>query len=104
RVKRLLGTEVVNTMNQPVVDQGVIAGNFEDKYSSSNPVARYLMATFLSNVRELVTKSGCQEALEAGCGEGLLAIHLHTHLGLKLRATDFSQQILDRAVANAAEA
>ena len=91
-------------MNQPVVEGGVIAGNFEDKYSSPNPVARHLMNGFLRAVRELVTASDCVEALEAGCGEGLLAIHLHTHLDLRIRATDFSQQILEKARANAGEA
>lgn len=91
-------------MNGPVVEGGVIAGNFEDKYSSPNPVARRLMNGFLRNVRELVQLSGCSQALEAGCGEGLLAIHLHMHLGLTLRATDFSHQILAQARSNAAEA
>lgn len=91
-------------MSAQVVEDGVIAGNFEDKYASSNPIARRLMAGFLKNVRELVSRSGCQSALEVGCGEGLLAIHLNTTLGLKIQATDFSTQILERARHNAAQA
>src|SRR5688572_11359309 len=91
-------------MSAQVVEDGVIAGNVEDKYASSNPIARRLMAWFLENVRELVSRSGCQSALEVGCGEGLLAIHLHTTLGLQIEATDFSTQILERARHNAAQA
>lgn len=91
-------------MNGPVVEGGVIAGNFEDKYRTPNPIARYLMDNFLRNVRELVAKSGCKEALEVGCGEGRLAIHLHQQLGLTIRGTDFSQQILAQARQNAREA
>jgi len=91
-------------MNGPVVDGGIIAGNFEDKYRSPNPIARYLMDNFLASVLELVSKSGCNDALEVGCGEGRLAIHLHQQLGLTIRGTDFSQQILAQARANAAEA
>jgi SAM-dependent methyltransferase len=62
------------------------------------------MDNFLRNVRELVSKSGCKDALEVGCGEGRLAIHLHQQLGLSIRGTDFSQQILAQARANATEA
>lgn len=91
-------------MNGPVVDGGVIAGNFEDKYGSLNPIAKYLMDNFLASVRELVVKSRCTEALEVGCGEGRLAIHLQQRLGLSIRGTDFSEQILTQARSNAKEA
>lgn len=91
-------------MNEPVIDGGVIAGNFEDKYASVNPIAKYLMDNFLASVRELVKKTGCNEALEVGCGEGRLAIHLHQQTGITIRGTDFSEQILAKARANAAQA
>jgi 2-polyprenyl-3-methyl-5-hydroxy-6-metoxy-1,4-benzoquinol methylase len=89
-------------MNHSVVEDGVIAGNFENKYESVNPIAKRLMQGFLDSVGELVIKSGCQQALEVGCGEGRLAIHLKRSLGLQIRGTDFSTQILAQARQNAA--
>jgi 2-polyprenyl-3-methyl-5-hydroxy-6-metoxy-1,4-benzoquinol methylase len=88
-------------MSHPVVEGGVIAGNFENKYESRNPIARHLMQGFLDAVTELVSNTGCQRALEVGCGEGKLAIHLKRSLGIDIRGTDFSPQILEQARANA---
>ncbi len=89
---------------QPIIEDGVIAGNLEDKYASKNPIARALMHGFLSNVANLVQLSGCHEALEVGCGEGLLSIELQRRLGLRILGTDFSTQVIDVAKRNAIEA
>jgi 2-polyprenyl-3-methyl-5-hydroxy-6-metoxy-1,4-benzoquinol methylase len=91
-------------MNHPVVEAGVIAGNVENKYESHNPIARRLMQGFLDAVTDLAVQSDCTSALEVGCGEGKLAIHLKTVLGLEIRGTDFSPQILAQARANAEQA
>lgn len=91
-------------MSHSVVEGGVIAGNVENKYESQNPIARLLMRGFLETVTELVIQSECDKALEVGCGEGKLAIHLKQSLGLEIRGTDFSPQILAAARDNAARA
>jgi 2-polyprenyl-3-methyl-5-hydroxy-6-metoxy-1,4-benzoquinol methylase len=91
-------------MSHPVVEEGVIAGNVENKYESHNPIARRLMQGFLDAVTELAAQSDCTSALEVGCGEGKLAIHLKSVLGLDIRGTDFSPQILAQARINAARA
>jgi SAM-dependent methyltransferase len=84
-----------------VVEGGVIAGNYENKYQSQNPVARWLMAGFLDTVTGLAVASGCDEALEVGCGEGLLAIELSERARLRIVGTDFSRTIIERARDNA---
>ncbi len=87
----------------PIIEDGVIAGNLEDKYGSKNPIARVLMDGFLGNVTDLVKRSGCHEALEVGCGEGMLSIELQRRLGLRILATDFSTRVIDVAKRNAQE-
>ncbi|HEX2731545.1 MAG TPA: class I SAM-dependent methyltransferase [Polyangiaceae bacterium] len=91
-------------MNETIIEGGVIAGNFEDKYASRNPIARRLMQGFLDSITELVETSGCDDAIEVGCGEGKLSIELHQRLGLPIRGTDFSPQVLNVARRNAAQA
>jgi len=93
--------EVPTRAGDGVVEDGVIAGNYENKYQSKNPVARLLMSGFLSAVSDLAGRSGCDEALEVGCGEGLLAIELSRRLGLRVVGTDFSRAIVQRARDNA---
>lgn len=88
----------------PIIENGVIAGNLEDKYGSRNPVARALMRGFLDDVAGLVRRSGCTEALEVGCGEGMLSIQLYQRLGLRILGTDFSKQVIELARNNAQDA
>ncbi|KIG16788.1 3-demethylubiquinone-9 3-methyltransferase domain protein [Enhygromyxa salina] len=59
-------------------DPNNVVGNFEDKYASSNPIARMLVAGFLGAVTELFVRAqpGGKTVLEVGCGEGKLATHL----------------------------
>lgn len=71
-------------------------GNVYDKYGTSNPVARRLMAGFMSQLDELVERSGASEAHEVGCGEGELAIHLAGR-GIAMRGTDAFPQVLVEA-------
>ena len=57
-------------------EASVIVGNVYDKYGTRNPVARWLMRSFLDAVSELYLKRRPQRVLEVGCGEGRLAQHL----------------------------
>jgi len=78
-------------------------GNVYDKYGTSNPVARRLMAGFMSQLDELVARAGAKEAHEVGCGEGELAIRLAGR-GIRMRGTDAFPQVLEEARARAAAA
>ncbi len=75
-------------------DTDNIVGNFEDKYSSQNPIARWLVSGFLDAVTELFVPADPADkpVLEAGCGEGKLASHLVRNAPAPTRylATDLS--------------
>jgi 2-polyprenyl-3-methyl-5-hydroxy-6-metoxy-1,4-benzoquinol methylase len=78
-------------------------GNIHDKYASANPITRRLMARFLSDLDELVERTGASEVHEVGCGEGELAIRL-AQKGLRARGTDAFPQVLEEARRRAAAA
>jgi 2-polyprenyl-3-methyl-5-hydroxy-6-metoxy-1,4-benzoquinol methylase len=71
-------------------------GNVYDKYGTSNPVARRLMAGFMAQLDELVERTGASEAHEVGCGEGELAIRL-ARRGIRMQGTDAFPQVLEEA-------
>jgi SAM-dependent methyltransferase len=71
-------------------------GNVYDKYGTSNPIARRLVAGFMSELDELVERSGAREAHEVGCGEGELSIRL-ARAGLRVRGTDAFPRVLEEA-------
>jgi len=50
----------------------VPTGNTFDKYSSTNPAVRRLMAGFHGTLDELWTKAEPRSLLDVGCGEGVL--------------------------------
>jgi 2-polyprenyl-3-methyl-5-hydroxy-6-metoxy-1,4-benzoquinol methylase len=52
--------------------EGVVTGNTYDKYGSSNPVVRRLMAGFEGTLDELFAKAAPKTILDVGCGEGVL--------------------------------
>ena len=58
--------------NVTVDEAGVVTGNTYDKYGSTNPVVRRLMAGFERTLDELFAKADPQSLLDVGCGEGVL--------------------------------
>jgi len=52
--------------------EGTVTGNTYDKYGSTNPVVRRLMAGFESTLEELFRKADPQSLLDIGCGEAVL--------------------------------
>jgi 2-polyprenyl-3-methyl-5-hydroxy-6-metoxy-1,4-benzoquinol methylase len=52
---------------------GIPTGNTFDKYGSSNPVVRRLMAGFERAAGELIDRAAPTSILDVGCGEGVLA-------------------------------
>jgi len=64
----------------PVAER-VPTGNTYDKYGSSNPVVRRLMAGFESALDELWEQASPESALDVGCGEGVLTERFAKRLG-----------------------
>lgn len=62
-------------MSSPTVTvdrEGTVTGNTYDKYGSTNPVVRRLMANFEGTLQELFTHAAPKSILDVGCGEGVL--------------------------------
>jgi SAM-dependent methyltransferase len=85
------------------VSAALAGGNVYDKYGTSNPIARRLMAGFLGQLDRLVERTGAHEAHEVGCGEGELAIRL-ARRGLRVRGSDAFPEVLEEARRRAAVA
>jgi 2-polyprenyl-3-methyl-5-hydroxy-6-metoxy-1,4-benzoquinol methylase len=64
-----------------VDDSGVVTGNTYDKYGSTNPVVRRLMANFEATLDELFAIAGPKSLLDVGCGEGVLVHQWAQRLG-----------------------
>lgn len=92
-------------MSKPeiVLEKGIPAGNVYDKYHTRNRIARALMRGFLDAFTDLVRATGADQVHEVGCGEGELSLHL-VGLGKRVRATDFSERIVEQARRNAERA
>ena len=61
--------------------EGTVTGNTYDKYGSTNPVVRRLMARFHSTLDELFARADPQSLLDVGCGEGVLTHEWALRLG-----------------------
>jgi 2-polyprenyl-3-methyl-5-hydroxy-6-metoxy-1,4-benzoquinol methylase len=64
---------------------GVVTGNTYDKYGSSNPVVRRLMAGFERDLDELLARARPASVLDVGCGEGVLVQRWARSLGPQAR-------------------
>src|SRR5690349_3325290 len=63
------------------VADAVPTGNTFDKYGSTNPVVRRLMASFESALDELFASAAPTSVLDVGCGEGVLTERWANRLG-----------------------
>jgi 2-polyprenyl-3-methyl-5-hydroxy-6-metoxy-1,4-benzoquinol methylase len=52
--------------------EGTVTGNTYDKYGSTNPVVKRLMAGFERSLEELFRQAAPRTLLDVGCGEGVL--------------------------------
>jgi 2-polyprenyl-3-methyl-5-hydroxy-6-metoxy-1,4-benzoquinol methylase len=55
-----------------VSKDGVVTGNTYDKYGSSNPLVKRMMAGFERTLDELLAAAAPASLLDVGCGEGVL--------------------------------
>jgi SAM-dependent methyltransferase len=60
------------TSQVTVDEEGTVTGNTYDKYGSTNPVVRRLMAGFEGALETLFEQAAPKTILDVGCGEGVL--------------------------------
>jgi 2-polyprenyl-3-methyl-5-hydroxy-6-metoxy-1,4-benzoquinol methylase len=65
----------------PEVATSVPTGNTFDKYGSTNPVVRRLMAGFEGTLEQLFGRAAPDSVLDVGCGEGVLTYRWAQQLG-----------------------
>ena len=61
--------------------EGTVTGNTYDKYGSTNPVVKRLMAGFERTLDELFAHAAPKSLLDVGCGEGVLTVEWAERLG-----------------------
>ena len=83
-------------------ENGIVVGNAYDKYSSRNPIVKWMMRGFETALSELVTKASPTAIHEIGCGEGYWVLRW-VEQGLVARGCDFSNHVIEIARENAAE-
>ena len=64
-----------------VSEGGIVTGNTYDKYGSTNPVVRRLMASFERELDGLFELASPDSVLDVGCGEGVLVHQWAQRLG-----------------------
>lgn len=67
--------------SRPRAVSSVPTGNTYDKYGSTNPVVRRLMAGFEQTLTELFDRAAPDSVLDVGCGEGVLTEQWARRLG-----------------------
>jgi 2-polyprenyl-3-methyl-5-hydroxy-6-metoxy-1,4-benzoquinol methylase len=60
---------------------GTVTGNTYDKYGSTNPVVKRLMAGFHRDLDDLFARAKPRSILDVGCGEGVLVSEWAERLG-----------------------
>jgi len=62
-------------------DERIVTGNTYDKYGSTNPLVRRLMAGFERDLDDLMRRAAPGSLLDIGCGEGVLTERWARELG-----------------------
>jgi 2-polyprenyl-3-methyl-5-hydroxy-6-metoxy-1,4-benzoquinol methylase len=81
-------------------ENGIVIGNTFDKYSSRNPIVKWMMRAFHKALNDLVARAAPNSIHELGCGEGYWVCKWSRE-GRIVRGSDFSPVVIDLARANA---
>jgi 2-polyprenyl-3-methyl-5-hydroxy-6-metoxy-1,4-benzoquinol methylase len=73
---------------------GVVTGNTYDKYGSTNPVVKRLMAGFERGLEDLFARAAPASLLDVGCGEGVLTHRWATALDGRVVGIDLEDPAL----------
>jgi len=68
-----------------VSEDGIVTGNTYDKYGSTNPLVRRMMAGFEGALDQLFARANPSSLLDVGCGEGVLVHRWAQRLGESAR-------------------
>lgn len=82
------------------IDKTQPEGNYYDKYNSSNPIVKWMMKNFFSDLKQLLDKTNnVSTVLEAGCGEGTVTKFLYSEGKgkFKIKAFDISDDLVKNA-------
>ncbi|MFT6955214.1 MAG: 2-polyprenyl-3-methyl-5-hydroxy-6-metoxy-1,4-benzoquinol methylase [Halieaceae bacterium] len=90
-------------VSEGLKEDGIVVGNTYDKYGSTNPIVRKIMAGFHNALDELVDKANPTSIHEVGCGEGYWVKEWNSR-GIAARGSDFSEKVIEIARENAEEA
>jgi SAM-dependent methyltransferase len=74
--------------------EGTVTGNTFDKYGSTNPVVRRLMAGFESTLDELFSRAAPSSLLDVGCGEGVLTAQWASRIDGRVVGIDLDDPLL----------
>lgn len=74
-------------------------GNYYDKYNSTNPIVKWMMKHFFSDLDSLLNGQTPHKILEAGCGEGKVTGRLSKKFGeqCEIQAFDISEKVIAEA-------
>lgn len=86
--------------NSSKVHEKVISGNFFDKYNSRNLIVKHLMNGFYKSIFQMVQLTKKHDIHEVGCGEGYLAMYIQNTIKCKIRGSDYSKFIIEKAKQN----
>jgi 2-polyprenyl-3-methyl-5-hydroxy-6-metoxy-1,4-benzoquinol methylase len=87
-------------LKRMILDDDIPAGNWENKYESPNPLARFLTRRFLKIVKQIIIQEEkyIRTITEVGCGEGYVISEIYRAFPSKtVRASDFSADIVEEA-------
>lgn len=87
-------------ISEGLQEDGVVVGNNYDKYSSKNPIVKWLMGGFTSQLSQFVAEANPTTIHEVGCGEGYWVIEWNKQ-GFDARGSDFSEAVVNIARDNA---
>lgn len=75
----------------------MITGNYFNKYTSKNPIVKWMMKKFKRDLDHFIKKIKPISILDVGCGEGYLTKFLDSNNDLKIIGIDVGEDVIKRA-------